>query len=143
MRSKRAVFDANAFIATVLPLPYSAAAKWAAQSYEQVAPDICAFEVVSGLGKAVRASMLSVDDAADAIAQMRALFDFAPSLPLLSPAHEMGLRLAHSPHDCAYLALAEREGVPFITNDQRFLRKLVGIARTPLVNLSDMPETLP
>lgn len=142
MRTSRAVFDANAFIATVVELPYSDAARRAAEAYGQLAPDLCAFEIASGLGKAVRASRISAEAATEGLVQMDILFDFTPSLPLLSAAHGMGLRLAHSPHDCAYLALAEREGVPFITNDQRFLRKLIGIARMPLVNLSDMPETL-
>ncbi len=44
--------------------------------------------------------------------------------PMMEPAWNIALAFQHSIYDCIYLALAEQLGVPLVTADDAFLRKV-------------------
>lgn len=54
------------------------------------------------------------------MALMDSLFASAPATDaLIAPAVRLMLSLQHPVYDCLYLALAEREGMPLVTADER------------------------
>ena len=47
-----------------------------------------------------------------------------PYLPLLPRAYAVSSRMRVGVYDCLYVALAEREGCPFITSDDKLVKNL-------------------
>lgn len=90
-----------------------------------VAPDLLIPECANILWKKVRLGELTVDEAAFAARLLaRADVDLAPMRSLMEEATRIAVTLDHPAYDCIYLALAESRGVPFITADERLLRKV-------------------
>ena len=93
------------------------------------APALVWFEVGSALRKAVRRGDL---DEASAIAMLASVDVYQVTIhaepELAVRGLELSLATGQTAYDCAYLALAEREGVQLITADDRFV---AGLAGTP------------
>jgi predicted nucleic acid-binding protein len=92
-----------------------------------VAPDLILAEVCNAAWKSLRRRELSalqfegiVNDVARPFARL-VLLD-----QLIRPAAALTHRLDHPIYDCLYLALADAEGIPVITADQRLLAVVRG-----------------
>ncbi|MFM7636007.1 MAG: type II toxin-antitoxin system VapC family toxin [Cyanobacteriota bacterium] len=90
------------------------------------APDLVLVELLNAGWRSQQAGAITTEQL-DGIAQLAAgLFTaLIPAASLLQAAHRWCRLLDHPAYDCLYLALAEREGTPLITQHQRRLRKLL------------------
>jgi predicted nucleic acid-binding protein len=52
------------------------------------------------------------------------LLELASTRSLMEPATRIAIELDHPAYDCIYLALAAERDCPFVTADERLLRKL-------------------
>lgn len=90
-----------------------------------VAPDLLIPECANILWKKVRLGELTADEAGFAARLLaRADIDLAPMRPLMENATRIAMTLDHPAYDCIYLALAETRSMPFVTADERLLRKV-------------------
>lgn len=119
----RCVVDASIVIKWFVHEPDSEAALALRTRHRLVAPDLLTAEFANILATKFRVGDLDgprCDIAAQSLAasgiDLRALSE------LLLPALRIARHLQHPAYDCFYLALAEAEGCPFVTADQRFLR---------------------
>jgi len=93
------------------------------------APDLLIAECANVLWKMARRGQLSQPEAVFAAGLLaRADIELMPMRPYLEAATRMSIELDHPAYDCVYIALAEAEGIPFVTADERLLRK---VARRP------------
>jgi len=124
------VVDANIALALIMPLPYSESAAgcmllWKETGVELLAPALWAYEVVSGLRKAVSAGVYSTEAALVGLEQLSRLGieQVPPSLELqqsaLAWAQRLGQRVAY---DAAYLAVAEERRADVWTADRSLVR---------------------
>lgn len=98
-----------------------------------LAPDLLPAEVGNTLVKYVAGGDIAQDDAPAILSGIQAAITrFTAMASLHDRALALALELRHPIYDCYYLALALREGVPFVTLDQRLKRKLEGTAHQPL-----------
>ncbi len=70
---------------------------------------------------------LSLEEAGERIARIQALSAFmeiVPATEVLLPCFHGCCEFDHAAYDTAFLALAEARGIPFITADERFYRKV-------------------
>ncbi len=107
--------------------------------HELLSPDIFTPEVANGLVSAERSNRIKTGESA------LFLFDVVRSAPvivqtqpLLVRAMEIAIMSKQAVYDCAYLALAEREGCEFVTADDLFARRLRATYRF-IVSLSSLP----
>ena len=95
-----------------------------------VAPDLIVAEICNAAWKSLRRRELSpaqfdaiVDDVAQPFSRL------VPIEGLIRPAAALTRRLDHPVYDCLYLALADTEGLPIVTADERLL---AAVTRTSL-----------
>ena len=89
------------------------------------APDLLIAECANILWKKVRRSELSEREAAFAAGLLaRADIDLVAMRPYLETAVTIALALDHPAYDCVYIALAEAEGLRFVTADTSLVRKV-------------------
>ena len=126
------VVDANVALKWFVPQTDRLAAL-NVQSYAGplIAPSIIFPEVANGLWRHVRSGDISSVRANGAISALEKSFvEIVPDSQLTSPALTIAIALDHSPYDCIYLALAERENAKLVTADQAFFHKLFKTRRT-------------
>ena len=88
------------------------------------APDLLIVECERIVRKKVRRRELSEREAAFAAGLLaRADIELMPTCPYLEAAVRIGLALDHPAYDCMYIALAEAEGLQFVTADRSLVRK--------------------
>jgi predicted nucleic acid-binding protein len=93
-----------------------------ASAEPMVAPDLVLAEIGSALAKRVTAKILRRAQAMTAITEAPHYFErFVPSVELASRATELAIELRHPIYDCFYLALAEREKVALVTDDEKLI----------------------
>jgi predicted nucleic acid-binding protein len=140
----RAVLDSSVAIKWVLPEPGSPQAvrlrnEFRRGLHDLLAPDIFAVEVAHALTRAERRGVLQPPLS---IRRLSAVLRFPPRLhqylPLLPRATAISSTTRHGVYDCLYVALAEREGIPLVTADQRLLNNL-GPSFPFLVDLASLP----
>jgi predicted nucleic acid-binding protein len=92
-----------------------------------VAPDLIVAEICNAAWKSLRRRELSpaqfdaiVDDVAQPFSRL------VPIEGLIRPATALTRRLDHPVYDCLYLALADTEGLPIVTADERLLAAVTG-----------------
>lgn len=92
-----------------------------------VAPDLIVAEVCNAAWKSLRRAELTPAQF-DAIVSdvMQPFSRLVPLEVLIRPAAALTRRLDHPIYDCLYLALADSEGVPVVTADQRLLAAVSG-----------------
>lgn len=123
--------DSNLFIAQIIPLAYSDAARhkleeWITQNVELVVPTLWFYEIVSALRKAMTVGLLNQEQAEQGIDAILAfqVKSVVPSTALHRSALRWAIQLEQTvAYDAAFLALAESLGVEFWTADQRLYRR--------------------
>jgi predicted nucleic acid-binding protein len=123
---------------TSLVVDASIAVKWvvyedgteeavALRAFPLLAPDLIIPECANVLWKKVQRGNLPAEGARNAALALQGVnIELIPMQSLLGSAMEIALTLQHPAYDCFYLALARREGCPFVTADRRFLRLVNG-----------------
>lgn len=90
-----------------------------------IAPEFLAAECANILWKKIRRNELSNEEALLAAKLLQsAEIELAPTRLALEPASPIAIELDHPATDCIYLALAADGDCPFVTADERLLRKL-------------------
>lgn len=93
--------------------------------HELLAPDFMPIEVAHSLTRAERQRRITPAEGARALLDIsQTLPLLLPSLPLLGRAYALSSQARIGAYDCVYMALAEREGCPFITADDKLVRNL-------------------
>ena len=94
-----------------------------------LAPEIILAEAGGALSRLVRTGQLPLASGVAAVHDIRRYFtELAPLDPLIDEAFATSISLRHPLPDCFYLVLSRRRGVPLITADGEFLRKVAGTA---------------
>ena|SRR5919106_523431 len=92
-----------------------------------VAPDLVVAEVANAAWKSLRRRELSTLQFDRILSDVAQPFSrLVPLNQLIRPAAALTRQLDHAIYDCLYLALADAEGVPVITADQRLLDAVRG-----------------
>src|SRR3990167_2668000 len=93
--------------------------------HQLVAPDLLVAECANAFWKKARRRELTADEAVLAC-QGLALTDviLKDMTGLSAPAGTMAIAFDHPAYDCFYLALSAAEGLPYVTSDLSFVRKL-------------------
>jgi predicted nucleic acid-binding protein len=117
------VVDASVAMKWLLPEPLSdQAARLLDHPAGLSAPDMLLVEAANVLWRKAARREISGGEAAQALALLDGSgLDLRPVRPLAARALELARILEHPVYDCVYLALAERERVPLVTADARFI----------------------
>jgi predicted nucleic acid-binding protein len=92
-----------------------------------VAPDLIVAEVCNAAWKSLRRGELTPAQFDAIVSDVTQPFSrLVPLEGLIRPAAALTRRLDHPIYDCLYLALADSEGVPVVTADQRLLAAVSG-----------------
>jgi predicted nucleic acid-binding protein len=92
-----------------------------------VAPDLIVAEICNAAWKSLRRAELSPAQFDGIVSDVAQPFSrLVPLDALIRPAAELTRRLDHPIYACLYLALADTEGLPFVTADQRLLATVSG-----------------
>jgi predicted nucleic acid-binding protein len=103
-----------------------------------IAPELIVAELASVAWKKRRRQEVSAEDSVAAVAlAARMLERLEPVVPLRRRAVEMANELDHSPYDCFYLALAEREQGRLATFDRRLSDRVSTSRYAPLLLVAD------
>ena len=118
------VIDASIAIKWVIDEDGTAAAL-EMRKHPLAAPDLLVAECANILWKKVHRGELNDREAAFA-AQLLARADISllPMRPYLEAATDIAVALDHPAYDCIYIAAAEAERLPFVSVDDRLLRKV-------------------
>ncbi len=139
------VVDASVVVKWFCPEEDEAVAQRLLESEQRlIAPALVRVEVAAAITKKARRGEMSP---ARASAVLDLWYEAASGGPLvivpdqhdLPAASHIALAIGHSLHDCLYLALAERHGVPLVTADRNFHRR-AGAAHPSLRLLGNLPE---
>jgi predicted nucleic acid-binding protein len=119
------IVDASVAIKWVVEEQGSAAAVALRSRARLAAPELLVPECANILWKKVQRGELTSDEAALAARLLeRSGVRLIPMAGLLEPITRLALELSHPAYDCAYLAVAIREGARLVTADSRLLRLL-------------------
>lgn len=93
--------------------------------HELAARDLILAECTNIFWKKVRRRELSLPEASFAALMIEGSdLQLREMLPIWLAAIELAARIDHPAYDCLYLALAQREGLQFVTADESLVRKL-------------------
>jgi predicted nucleic acid-binding protein len=135
------IVDASVALKWVVPEPLSdRAAKLAEAGAPLLAPEVLVVEAANVLWRKTRRRELTSAEATRALALLdESGLDLQPVRPLVPRALELARILEHPVYDCVYLTLAERERLPLVSSDGRFLdaikRRRLGIAVVDLAGI--------
>lgn len=109
------------------------------KAWPVVAPDLIIPEFVNSFVNMLRLKTVDADRARDAVEFAPRWFEeLVPARVLHRRAFALSRELSHSAYDCFYVALAEERGCPFVTMDDRLLRKLAHTSFARMaIHLSD------
>jgi predicted nucleic acid-binding protein len=139
----RAVFDTSAILPCMTPHPCSAPALLALEHYQPVLLTFVQAEFANALRNLVKAKVIEAGRAQQTLSILMRRFGFEDFHPFVPAALELALAFDHPAYDCLYVAAAQALGLPLITSDKRLARKFSSLAALSIVNLYEMPETLP
>lgn len=120
----KCVVDANIAIKWVVSEPDSASAL-ALLGNELFAPELLLPECLNVLWhKRVRQELDELESDLALTALAAAPIQWLSVAPLMKTVLELAVRLKHPAYDCTYLAAAMHAGVPMITADSKFVRRV-------------------
>ncbi|WP_448191148.1 type II toxin-antitoxin system VapC family toxin [Azospirillum sp. sgz301742] len=91
--------------------------------FDLIAPDLLRIECSNVLWRLVNGNALPLDEAFGSLDDLAAgTIRYFPCGELERTALEIAIELRHPIYDCYYLALAERENAPLVTDDRRLVR---------------------
>lgn len=98
---------------------------YARGNIELVAPSLLVLEFINGLSVAARKGRIAFNLVSEAVEELLDIrFDFRDATNLSSEIVRLCYQLGRSAYDAAYLAIAEREGIPLLTGDKRLYNAL-------------------
>jgi predicted nucleic acid-binding protein len=101
-----------------------------------IAPDVFPIEAGHALTRAERRGLIPIGSAeAHWLDILTTAPTFFACLPLMRRAMAVSSQARIGVYDCLYIALAEREGCPLVTADDRLVRTFPGGSVVPLSNL--------
>ena len=119
------VIDASIAVKWVVEEDGTAAALSLRNQAKLIAPELLVAECANILWKKVRRNELSKDEALLAARLLQgADLELLPTRSLLEAATLIAVELDHPAYDCLYVALAAAKNCPFVTADERLLRKI-------------------
>jgi predicted nucleic acid-binding protein len=119
------VIDASIAVKWVVEEEGTAQALVLHQGTKLIAPELLVAECANILWKKAARGELSNEEALLAAKLLQsAEIELLPMRSLFEAATGLALELDHPAYDCIYLALAIETDCPFVTADERFLRKL-------------------
>lgn len=132
----RLVIDASVALKWVIPEEGSIPALALRREHRFTAPDLLVAESANVLWKQVRRGFLSEEQALSATDVLsKADIDLKPMRPLIAAATRLAIGLNHPAYDCFYLALAAAEACPFVTADERLVRRVEAAGSGPEIQL--------
>lgn len=119
------VIDASVAIKWVIEEEGTAQSLQLRQRARLAAPELLIAECANVLWKKVRLKELDADEALLAARLLQAAsIEFVPTRSLMEAATRIAIELDHPAYDALYVALAIERGCPFVTGDERLVRKL-------------------
>lgn len=140
---KSAVFDASVFVNSLLLLECHTAADRAIATYVPVMLDFLQIECANVFRTYHKAGYLELKHIERLLSTLTSSFEYLPASPLLPEALRLAVSHDHGIYDCLYVALAQHTDLPLVTADKRLTRKFSSVLSQPIINLYDMPDTLP
>lgn len=144
MRLRRVVVDASVALKWVFAEDDSEIAE-ALLDLDLIAPDFLILECANAIWSRTCSGHITPADAQSALAALSAVpMTLVAASELAAAALAVAVPLGHRAYDCAYLALAQREAIPLVTADRRFvaaLRQSPAFANCLLL-LADLPKAL-
>ncbi|MBF0625627.1 MAG: type II toxin-antitoxin system VapC family toxin [Magnetococcales bacterium] len=138
------VVDANVCVGWFLNVPYRAQAmKVLRAGWPMLAPEWLVAEVTSVAWKMAKSGMANDELVHRMLKELPGYFSLAPMAELAHAAYRLSRTLQHSPYDCFYLALAERENASLVTADERLISRLKGTSWLSLVIPLAQWESIP
>jgi predicted nucleic acid-binding protein len=123
----RFVVDASVAVKWLVPEAGTDAALALHASPSLIAPELIVAECANILWKKVGRGGLSISQALLAAETLEHWsLTLYPMGSLVRAATRLAIELGHPAYDCVYLALASREKCPFVTADERLVRKIAG-----------------
>lgn len=90
---------------------------------ELISPTLFPYEIVSGIHVAINRKRIVEQDGYRAIGYLRSLgIELRSFDDLVEPTFRLARKYNLSPYDCAYLALADKEGCDFYTGDRKLFQ---------------------
>lgn len=128
------VIDASVLVPLLVAEAGSTAARAvAAAEPDLLAPELILAETLNVLWKKQRLGQIEDEARIEAVGLIGPpLLALTPTPPLGRRASALARELDHPAYDCLYLALAEREAVPLVTDDRR-LRALAVLLPSPRI----------
>jgi predicted nucleic acid-binding protein len=139
---KTLVIDASIAVKWVVDEEGSAEALRLLQRSRLIAPELLVAECANILWKKVRREELSGEEALLAARLLQSAdLELTSTRSLMEPATRIAIELDHPAYDCIHLALAAERDCPFVSADERLLRKLSeGRRRILRVNAMSLAE---
>ena len=132
----RLVIDASVAVKLLVDEDGAALATFVYRTFDLLAPALLLAECSNILWKKARKGELSNAEAITRSAMLtRTNIVLHPMEPLVEAATREAIRLDHPAYDCFYLALAAAEDCPFVTADERLVRKVEAAGGGPEVRL--------
>lgn len=130
------MIDASVAVKLFVDENDAAIAAFVYRTFALLAPALLLAECSNILWKKARKGELLQAEAIDrSVMLTRADIALHPLEPLVEAATREAIRLDHPAYDCFYLALAAAENCPFVTADERLVRKVEAAGGGPEVRL--------
>ncbi|MDE1148204.1 MAG: type II toxin-antitoxin system VapC family toxin [Azospirillaceae bacterium] len=125
------VIDASVAIKWVVDEDGTARALSLLRRYRLIAPDLLLPECANILWKKVQRQELLREEARMAVRLIQtASLELLPMRQIFEKATQLSIDLGHPAYDCFYLVAALEYGCPFVTADDRLVRKLAQVPPT-------------
>lgn len=132
----RLVIDASVAVKLLVDEVGATSAAFVYRTFDLLAPDLLLAECSNILWKKVRKGELSKAEAMmRSVTLSRSRIALRPMEPLVEGATRLAIDLDHPAYDCFYLALAAMEACPFVTADERLVRRVEAAGSGPEILL--------
>lgn len=138
-----AVIDASVVIRSALKLEKYRDSDRVLEHYQPVLLDHALLECGNTFRRYVKARQITAEKGGAILRTLHESYTFLPATQFVDSAFELSTAHDHALYDCLYIALAIESNAPLATADKKLCRKFEDLTGLRLINLYDMPETLP